>query len=133
MSSVTTILLDTHVAYWWATDSRRLSRDASLAITGADELAVSSITWFELATLVRAGRIEASSSLRSWLEDLAAEIRTVGIDPAIAETAASLPQSFSGDPADRIIYATAVERGWSLVTKDEKMRSHEHARKVTIW
>ncbi len=70
---------------------------------------------------------------RSWLEGLAGQVRTVGTTPAIAATAVSLPASFPGDPADRIIYATAIEHGWSLVTKDQRLRRHRHPRRLTIW
>ena len=31
------------------------------------------------------------------------------------------------------IYATAVKRGWELVTKDRRLRNHRHPRPVTIW
>jgi PIN domain nuclease of toxin-antitoxin system len=34
----------------------------------------------------------------------------------------SLPSSFPGDPADRLVYATAVEHGCLLVTKDHRQR-----------
>lgn len=97
-------------------------------IEAADELAVSSITWFELAWLARHDRISVSVPVRSWLEGLAEDLRTVTTTPAIAEAAASLPSSFPGDPPDRLIYATAVENGWRLVTKDRKLRSHRHPR-----
>jgi PIN domain nuclease of toxin-antitoxin system len=60
-------------------------------------------------------------------------IRTVSITPAIAATAVSLPSSFPGDPADRLIYATAIEHGLRLVTKDVKLRSHPHPRPIAIW
>lgn len=43
--------------------------------------------------------------VRSWLEQLAAEVNTIELTPAIADTAAALPSSFPGDPADRLIYA----------------------------
>jgi predicted nucleic acid-binding protein len=71
--------------------------------------------------------------VRSWLEQLAGQVRTLGITPAIAGTALSLPLSFPGDPADRLIYATAIEHGWWLVTKDSRLRSHRQPRSMTIW
>lgn len=40
----------------------------------------------------------------------------------IAETAVALPDSFPGDPADRLIYATAVEHGLRRVSKDTRLR-----------
>ncbi len=55
------------------------------------------------------------------------------LTPGIAETAVSLPTSFPGDPADRLIYATAIEHGWRLVTKDGRLRAHRHPRPLTLW
>jgi PIN domain nuclease of toxin-antitoxin system len=128
-----TVLLDTHVLHWWASEPDRLSARATRAIESADQLAVSSITWYELAWLARHDRISVAIPLRSWLHELAAGIRTVPVSPPIAATAAELPDSFPGDPADRMIYATAVERGWELVTKDRRLRNHRHPRPVAIW
>jgi PIN domain nuclease of toxin-antitoxin system len=71
--------------------------------------------------------------IRSWLERLAAQIRTLPLTPAIADTAVSLPSSFPGDPADRLIYATAIEHGLRLVTKDRRLRAHRHPRPVALW
>ena len=130
---MTTVLLDTHVIHWWSSQSDRLSKTAARAIDGADELAVSAITWFELAWLARSERIVITIPVRSWLHDLADQVRTVAITPAVAATAVSLPASFPGDPADRLIYATAVEHGWPLVTKDERLRRHRHPTRFTVW
>ena len=130
---MTTVLLDSHVVHWWSAEPHRLSRPATRAIERADELAVASISWFELAWLARNERIVLSVPLRAWLDGLAEQVRTVGTTPAIAATAVTLPTSFPGDPADRLIYATAIEHGWSLVTKDERLRGHRHPRRITVW
>jgi PIN domain nuclease of toxin-antitoxin system len=130
---VTTLLLDTHALHWWASEPDRLSARAIEAIESADELAVSAISWYELAWLARHDRITVAIPVRSWLDALATDIRTVPITPAIAATAVELPETFPGDPADRMIYATAVERGWELVSKDRRLRNHRHPRPVTIW
>ena len=94
---------------------------------------MAAISWFELAWLAEHERIVVTIPVRSWLEQLAAEVRTVTITPAIAATAVGLPSSFPGDPADRLIYATAVEHGWRLVTKDGRLRDHPHPRPVALW
>lgn len=126
-------MLDSHVVHWWSAEPERLSPAATNALSEADELAVSAISWFELAWLARHERIALTIPLRSWLEQLGAQVRTIGITPAIADTAVSLPLSFPGDPADRLIYATAIEYGWHLVTKDERLRAHRHPRPLTLW
>lgn len=130
---MTTVLLDTHVVHWWSAEPAKLSRAATSAIEAADELAVASISWFELAWLAANERIVLTVPVRSWLDALAAEVRTVGITPAIAATAVSLASTFPGDPADRLIYATALEHGCPVVTKDRRLRGHRSPRAVTVW
>lgn len=130
---MTTVLLDSHVVHWWSAEPDRLSRTATRTIEAADELAVASISWFELAWLAAHDRIVLALPTRSWLDGLAADVRSVGTRPAIAATAVALPASFPGDPADRLIYATAIEHGWELVTKDRRLRRHRHPRPFTVW
>lgn len=130
---MTTVVLDSHVVHWWSAEPDRISRAATKVLSAADELAVAAISWFELAWLAKHERIVVTIPIRSWLEQLAAQVRTVGLTPAIAATAVSLPASFPGDPADRLIYATAIEHGWRLVTKDRKLRAHHHPQPLALW
>lgn len=130
---MSTLLLDTHVVHWWSAEPTKVSKTAAAALSEADELAVAAISWFELAWLARHERIAVTVPIRSWLERLSSDLRTVSVSPAIADTAVALPSSFPGDPADRLIYATAVEQGWQLVTKDRRLRDHRHARAIALW
>jgi len=127
------VLLDTHVVHWWSAAPEKLSTAAIAEIDSADEVAVSSISWFELAWLAHHERIAVSTPVRSWLLGLAEDIRTIATTPAIADTAASLPASFPGDPADRLIFATAVESGFRLISRDQKLRSYPQPRQVVVW
>ena len=130
---MTTLLLDTHVVHWWSAEPARLSTAASEAIESADVLAVAAVTWFELARLAANGRVVITVPLRSWLDRLAEHVVTLPIDPAIAAASVALPNSFRGDPADRLIYATAITRGLRLVTKDGRLRGHPSPGPVTVW
>jgi PIN domain nuclease of toxin-antitoxin system len=130
---VGTVLLDTHVVHWWSAESQRISAPARQALEGADELAVAAISWFELAWLARHGRILLDVPVRTWLDGLAAQLRTIGVTPAIADLAVALPSSFPRDPADRLIYATALEHDLPLVTKDRAIRENSAPRSRTIW
>ena len=130
---MTTVLLDSHVVHWWSAEPDRLSSGATQAVSDADEIAVASISWFELAWLAKHERIVVTIPVGSWLDDLVRQVRTVGISPRIADTAVSLPSSFPDDPADRLIYATALENGWRLVTKDQRLRKHRHPHPVAVW
>lgn len=127
------VLLDTHVVHWWSAEPKRVSASAHKVLEDADELVVAAISWYELAWLARHERIVVNIPIRSWLQGLAAQLRTIGMTPPIADTAIALPSSFPGDPADRMIYATAVEHGLKLVTKDRAIRDHAHPRSVAVW
>ena len=130
---MSTVVLDSHVVHWWSAEPDRISPAASQAITDADELAVADISWFELAWLAAHERIVLTIPIASWLQQLATHVRTIPVTPAIANTAVNLPSSFPGDPADRLIYATAIEHGWPLITKDQRLRMHRHPRPVALW
>jgi PIN domain nuclease of toxin-antitoxin system len=130
---VSTLLLDTHVVHWWSAEPQRVSAPAREALDRADELAVAAISWYELAWLARHERIIVNVPIRTWLQGLAAQLRTIGVTPAIADTAVALPSSFPGDPADRLIYATAIEHGLELVSKDRAIRDHDHPRSAVLW
>lgn len=127
------LLLDTHAVHWWSAEPSRLSRPAQRALEAAEEVLVASITWHELAWLARHERIVLDMPIRSWLEELSANVRTVGLTPAIADAAVSLPSSFPRDPADRLIYASAIERGAKLVTKDRAIAEHDAPRSLVLW
>ena len=130
---MTTLLLDTHVVHWWSAEPARLSAAASEAIESADVLAVAAVSWFELARFAANGRVVITVPLRSWLDRLAEHVVTLPIDPAIAAAAVALPSSFPGDPADRLIYATAIVRGLRLVTKDGRLRGYPSPGPVALW
>jgi len=127
------VVLDSHVLHWWSVESGRISRTATHAIATADELLVADITWWELAWLASHERITVTVPIASWLAQLARQVRTIAVTPSIAATAALLPSTFPGDPADRLIYATAIETGLRLVTRDERLRAHRAPRPITIW
>ena len=119
-----TLVLDTHVFFWWFADSRRLSRGQLRALSkvSPDNPAhVSDISLWELATLVQLGRIRLKMPLREWL-DSALEppwVELHAISPAVAAEVAVLPESFHRDPGDRIIVATARVLGARLLTRDQ--------------
>ncbi|MFL5901475.1 MAG: type II toxin-antitoxin system VapC family toxin [Solirubrobacterales bacterium] len=127
------VLLDTHVVHWWSAEPKRISKPARNALEEADEHVVAAISWYELAWLAKHERIVVNIPIRSWLQGLATQLRTIGMTPAIADTAVALPSTFPGDPADRLIYATAIEHGLKLVSKDHAIRDHDHPASAVIW
>jgi PIN domain nuclease of toxin-antitoxin system len=130
---LTTFLLDTHVVLWMTIAPEELSSPAREAIATATGIAVASVTWWEMAWLAHHGRVEFPKPVRSFMEEISEGIQTLPTTPAIGDTAVLLGDRFPGDPTDRIIYATAIEEGLQLVTKDQRMRNHPYPRQITIW
>ncbi|MCZ6795847.1 MAG: type II toxin-antitoxin system VapC family toxin [Planctomycetota bacterium] len=130
------ILLDTHVWIWWVADPERLSAPARAALDEAaarERLLVSSISVWETAMLVERGRLELRVDLTDWISRSEAlpYLKFVPVDNRIALEAVQLPRYRGKDPADRLIVATALLVGASLVTKDRRMRAYR--RVTTIW
>ena len=117
------IILDTQVLVWLLFDDRRLGRQARHAIArawAASEAAVSAITFWEVAMLQDKGRLTLLMDLDSWRASLLADgLIEIPVNGAIGIRAASL-SGFHGDPADRLIVATALE-GHRLITADERI------------
>lgn len=128
------ILLDTHVLVWMVADSKRLSRSAISAIRTAqseDGVAISAISLWELAALVARGRIHAYGTVEASVRLLTEGVSVKPITPEIAALAASFPNDYPGDPADRLIGATARAEGMRLITRDAMIRKSPLLR--TIW
>lgn len=114
------IVLDTHIWVRWVDPSvNPLSPGLVEVIERADRLAVSAITCWEVAWLVRRGRLELKLSLTDWLDHAlsGSSVIALPIDRRIAVRAASLPEHHR-DPADRLIIATAMERQAQLISLD---------------
>lgn len=129
------ILLDTHVVLWLTTEPAKLSGKARLSIENArkngEGLAISDITLLELATLASKGRVRLSVTLESFLGEVEARFVVLPISGRACARAVGLPKAYPKDPADRIIGATALVEGLSLITADRDI----HRSKVvqTIW
>lgn len=86
-----------------------------------DALAVSAISFWEVSMLVAKGRLAMDVALDAWRKDLlAAGLREMPLDGRIGIQAALLPD-LHGNPADRLIAATAIQCGGALATADERL------------
>jgi PIN domain nuclease of toxin-antitoxin system len=122
------ILLDTHAAIWLAIDQglgKQSQRIADKALAD-DRLALSAFSFWELGMLIAKRRLRAVKSageLRAKL--LAAGIRELPLTGEIAVLAAEL-ENLNGDPADRIIAATAIAHDATLMTADNRLLQWRH-------
>jgi PIN domain nuclease of toxin-antitoxin system len=103
-------------------------------MTYAKEIGISPISIWEMSTKASRGRLSLDRELRIWVRHALARpgMRLLEISAEIAITAGELgTHGFHGDPADRLIAATAMQHGAELVTKDDFIRSYAGVR--TIW
>lgn len=118
------ILLDTQALLWFERGDRRLGRRARQTIErsrNAAGVAVSAISFWELAMLVEREKIELTFDVSAWRRDLLATgIVEIPVDGEIGIRAASL-NGLLRDPADRIIVATALVGDHRLVTADQRI------------
>lgn len=129
------ILLDTHVLVWMVSDSSRLSRNAARELRKAEqngELAIASITLWELALLYHQGRLRTSGSIESAIREMLEKSRVsvIEVTPEIAALTTTFPEQYPKDPGARLIGATARAYGMTLVTQDERIRSSPLIRSV---
>jgi len=129
------ILVDTQVVLWLAFHPDRLSKRARAVIDEArknkDGLAICDITLLELATLASRGRLNLNISLEAFLAEVESRFVVLPIRSGACARIAELPATYPKDPADRVIGATALVEGLTLLTEDREIRRSNAV--PTIW
>lgn len=123
------VLLDTHALVWLVAGDERLRLDARRCIEAAaqkQQLWVSAITPWEIGMLVAKGRLVLDRDVMDWVRAAMAlpGIRLASLDPAVSVASTRLPVELHGDPADRLIVATARHLGATLVTADAALLAY---------
>ena len=130
-------ICDTHILLFWAHEPERLSdraRDALELGLSFGELAIADISLWELALLHERGRlvlpaeVDAGHYLKQLLTALRLEVLPITAEIALLSRS---PLFQHGDPADRLIGATALHRNAPLITADTKLRGLPELN--TVW
>ncbi len=126
------IVLDTHIFLWLNLQPERVPKNIVHALKKEKQMGLAAISLWETAMLHSRNRIAITGSFLDWLH-MATDIPRLSILPLTLEIAArseSLPMH--GDPADRLITATALEHNCKLATVDERLLSFEPLQTVTL-
>ena len=129
------IVLDTHIWVGYIDDPASLPKPARDAIRGGREpVGISSISVWEVLILEQRGRLALGIPARLWIEkcERLALFQFVPVDTTIARMAVELPGPLHQDPADRIIIATALSLGATLVTRDRKIIDYPHVKTLRL-
>ena len=129
------ILLDTHIVVWLAFHPEKLSRRAALAIRNARAqrggLAISAVSVYEIAVLAAKRRIELRTSAESFLDEVETQFIVKPITGRICVETMRLPAIYPKDPMDRLIGATAIVEGLTLITADAAIQTSQAI--STLW
>lgn len=124
---MTDLLLDT-CAVLWIAQGADMTPASRTAIAGR-KLNISPISAWEIANLVRKGRIASTVPVANWfhqtVDKMAADLPPLSIE--ILTGSCSLPGSPPDDPADRIIIATARQADMTVMTRDRKILEYSRA------
>lgn len=118
-------LLDTHVWIWLMLGEKLSTKIQTLIAEHAESgrLFLSCISLWEVSMLVAKNKIHLDRPCNEWIDAALNEpaINLISLTPVIAVESAFLPGEFYGDPADRIIVATARIELFTLLTRDGKI------------
>jgi PIN domain nuclease of toxin-antitoxin system len=121
-----TILLDSHAFFWWATADRKLSGTAYAAIDEDDQVYISAVVAWEIASKIRSGKWpEARLLADDFFATIAHyEFHHLPVTLEHAHLAGSMPARHR-DPFDRLLAAQARIEDVALVTADPAFREFE--------
>ena len=122
-------LLDTHVLVWLVAGNgqlRPLARQRIESAAQQQQLWVSAITPWEIGMLAAKGRLVLDRGVMDWLAAALSlpAVRLAALEPAIAVASTRLPGELHGDPADRLVVATARALGATLITADAALLAY---------
>lgn len=124
------ILIDTHIWIWLFNGDERLKSSQCLPMienaSKRSSLQISAISVWEIGMLEVKGRISFEIDCMEWVNRAlnVPGISLVPLTPEIAISSSRLPGDFHGDPADRIIVATARKTGALLITNDNQILAY---------
>lgn len=133
----TAVLLDTHTWVWLVNGDGNLSVAARKAVADAATTArvyVSAISTWELGMLEAKGRIRLGRDVLAWISAAVSRpgISLVPLTPEIAVASSRLPGYLHGDPADRILIATARVLPATLITHDARILAYGATEQVAV-
>ena len=120
------VVLDTHIWVWWLNDKfNYLSAQQIDVIEQVERVAVSVISCFEIAQLVKRKRLTLPMPTNEWLQEalIPAGVDLLPLTPAIACQAVNL-SDIHKDPFDRMIIATAINYQANLMSVDSHFRNY---------
>lgn len=132
------LLLDTHV-WVWVVEGKPVFQEKFLKSLqyqqDHDGLLISPISIWEIGTLVEKKRLKLGMDRLDWIETVLQKegVNLAPLNPRVAIQSTRLPDGVHGDPADRILIATAREYQATLVTCDGKILEFGKGKYINVF
>ena len=128
------IILDSHIWVWWLNqDNQRLSASLLNTIAQAERIGISVVSCFEIAQVVKKGRLLLPLPIEQWLQaaTVEADIELLPLTLNISCRAVSLTE-IHRDPFDRLIIATTLENNAKLISVDGHFKNYPELKQTLI-
>jgi PIN domain nuclease of toxin-antitoxin system len=130
------VILDTHVFIWDLIDSSKISLKILKRIAQTQEqglLCLCSISLWEIGLLEGKNRIVLDRPVDQFLNLglLKRKYQLLDITTEVALEVSKMADEENKDPVDRIIIATTLSFGATLITADKNLRAYKHLN--TFW
>jgi PIN domain nuclease of toxin-antitoxin system len=115
------LLLDTHIVLWQLSGEKSLSDAVREAVSDADDLLFSAVSFAEIGVKAAAGKLIVPAGLSKVVET--SGLRVLNLSAAHGLAVAELPMHHR-DPFDRLLIAQALTEGLGLVTADRRFAEY---------
>ena len=131
------LVLDTHVFIWYLTGDTTLpvkSRQLINQHLTKANVYISAISCWEMAMLEQKKRIVLTEPCLQWIHEglQGSGIQVLELTPQICVESCALPGNLHGDPADRMIIASARTTHSQLLTRDQSIIAYGKKNHVQV-
>jgi len=129
-------LLDTHVFLWATSHPKLLPATVAATVTDLNnDVFVGSVTFWEIAIKVRAGKLDIGKNKPGDLPSRAVDMGFIlmGLSPEEAATMGQLAEDTHLDPFDRMLIWQAIQRDLTLISRDPKFAKFKKDGLKLLW
>lgn len=130
-------LLDTHTLIWTMLEPEQLSARVRKILEGkSHKIFVSIISFWEIAIKITIGKLDQEKySVEAFVKQCKKYgFKILKVEPKNTVSYLNLPLFKNHrDPFDRMLIATAIERSFVLLSRDDKMPQYDKSGLLHIW
>ncbi len=131
-------LVDTHTLLWAITDAEVLPKSVAELLSASDknEILVSTVSFWEIAIKTSIGKLQLENfdifKLPEYCDALGFSIIKLNSQDALYYVKIAVRENHK-DPFDRMLIATAIKNGYTLISKDHKIPQYQKDGLSVFW